>query len=849
MAKNVTVAKFTPDTDNEIFQLAIQLVNQSNRNIFLTGKAGTGKTTFLKYIRENCPKQMAIVAPTGVAAINAGGVTIHSFFQLPLSPFIPETRGTGFQKSSQEISNKHSLLSRLRFNSDKKKVLQQLEVLVIDEISMVRCDVLDAIDTVLRHIRQRPSERFGGVQLLFIGDMLQLPPVVKEQEWGILSEYYNGQYFFDSKVLEEEPPLYIEFDKIYRQRDQQFIDLLNQVRNNNLDEDGTKILESRFQPTFRRNKQDGYIILTTHNDRAREINARELGGLDSKPFSYHAEVLEEFSDRAYPADEVLHLKIGAQVMFIRNDAAEKGKRFFNGKIGAISKLENDKIFVQCQDEPGEIEVQKEKWENIRYTLNKTTRQLDSDVLGSFTQYPLRLAWAITIHKSQGLTFEKAIIDAGAAFAPGQVYVALSRCTNLEGMVLQSRVNSSSLFSDRRIVEFSQRSASGNQLQQELAIAKKNYQQSVLIGVFDFSVAINSGKDVMEYLLEHTSSFNPESSGWIEGLLGKLDKLQDTAKKFQAQLQNLFQQPEAPEENIPLQERIKAAAVYFITEINGAIQYVQQSSVVTDSRLHAKEFNDSIREVFAQLAMKKFLLEGFNDKFDMEAFHRRKQKFILPSFGINAYAGASQKRTDSPHPVLHQQLRKARESICAKKDLPIYIVAGSTTIDEMAMYLPQTLTELRKISGFGDAKVQQYGQQFLDVILAYSQEHNLTSLIQEKSPKRERKERTSPPKKKVDTCAESFKLYKEGKTVSDIAKERSLTVTTIEGHLAKFLRSGDIKIDDLVSREKFVLIESAFKNFDGHSITPIKQQLGDGISFGEIRLVMAGLGITQAKQPD
>ena len=721
---------------------------------------------------------------------------------------------------------------------------------------MVRCDVLDAIDTVLRHIRQRPSERFGGVQLLFIGDMLQLPPVVKEQEWGILSEYYNGQYFFDSKVLEEEPPLYIEFDKIYRQRDQQFIDLLNQVRNNNLDEDGMKILESRFQPMFRRSKQDGYIILTTHNDRAREINARELGGLDSKPFSYHAEVLEEFSDRAYPADEVLHLKIGAQVMFIRNDAAEKGKRFFNGKIGAISKLENDKIFVQCQDEPGEIEVQKEKWENIRYTLNKTTRQLDSDVLGSFTQYPLRLAWAITIHKSQGLTFEKAIIDAGAAFAPGQVYVALSRCTNLEGMVLQSRVNSSSLFSDRRIVEFSQRSASGNQLQQELAIAKKNYQQSVLIGVFDFSVAINSGKDVMEYLLEHTSSFNPESSGWIEGILGKLDKLQDTAKKFQAQLQNLFQQPEAPEENTPLQERIKAAAVYFITEINGAIQYVQQSSVVTDSRLHAKEFNDSIREVFAQLAMKKFLLEGFNDKFGMEAFHRRKQKFILPSFGINAYAGASQKRTDSPHPVLHQQLRKARESICAKKDLPIYIVAGSTTIDEMAMYLPQTLTELRKISGFGDAKVQQYGQQFLDVILAYSQEHNLTSLIQEKSPKRDRKAlpgertgKTGPAKKKGDTQAESFRLFKEGKTIAEIANERSLTVGTIETHLTRFVKWGDIKIDELVSLEKFVLIESALKDFDGTATGPIKQKLGDEISFGEIKLVMASLGITQHRSTD
>lgn len=831
-----------------MFQLAIQLVNQSNRNIFLTGRAGTGKTTFLKYIRENCPKQMAVVAPTGVAAINAGGVTIHSFFQLPLAPFIPGSGGTGFQNSDQEVSNKHSLLNRLRFNSDKKKVFQQLEILVIDEISMVRCDTLDAIDTVLRHIRQRPSERFGGVQLLFIGDMLQLPPVIKEQEWNLLSAYYSGQYFFDSKVLQEESPVYIEFNKIYRQRDEQFIALLNQVRNNELDEDGMNILESRFQPSFRRSRQDGYIVLTTHNNKASEINTRELSNLSGKLFSYNAEVQDEFSDRAYPADEVLHLKVGAQVMFIRNDSAEKGKRYFNGKIGTVSKLESDKIFVRCDDDP-EIEVQKEKWENIRYTLNKTTRQIDSDVLGSFTQYPLRLAWAITIHKSQGLTFEKAIIDAGAAFAPGQVYVALSRCTNLEGMVLQSRVNSSSLFSDPRIVEFSQRSASSGQLEQEFAIAKKLYQQTVLLSTFDFAVTINSGKELLEYLMEHTSSFNPESFTWTDELLGKMDKLQETAKKFQNQLLFLFQQPESPEENQPLQERIKAAATYFVTEIGLVIQFIQQSPAVTDSRLHSKEYNDNIKEVFAQLAMKKFMLEGFNGKFDMEAFHRRKQKFVLPSITVNAYAGASQKKTDSPHSDLHYQLRKVREGICARKDLPIYIVAGSNTIDEMAMYLPQTLAELRKISGFGDAKVQQYGQQFLDVIIAYSKEKDLSSLIHKKSPKKEAKEVKEKKKQKVDTKAESFRLFREGKTISEIAKERNFSIQTIEGHLAHFVQKGEINIEELVSREKLLIIEPAIKELDGGSIISVKQKLGNEIGFGEIKLAIAWSTFIKSKSAD
>jgi len=837
------VALFTPDTNNEMFQLAIQLVNQSNRNIFLTGKAGTGKTTFLKYIRENCTKQMAVVAPTGVAAINAGGVTIHSFFQLPLSPFIPETGGTGFSSQNLEVSNKHSLISRLRFNSDKKKVLQQLELLVIDEISMVRCDTLDAIDTVLRYIRQRPTERFGGVQLLFIGDMLQLPPVIKEQEWSMLSEYYSGQYFFDSKVLQEEAPVYIEFNKIYRQSEEKFIQLLNQVRNNELDEDGMKILESRFQPSFRRRKQDGYIILTTHNNKAAEINAKELSDLSNKLFSYEAEVQDEFSDRAYPAEEVLHLKVGAQVMFIRNDTAEKGKRFFNGKIGIISRLESDKIFVQCEEDPFEIEVQKEKWENIRYTLNKTTRQLDSDVLGSFTQFPLRLAWAITIHKSQGLTFEKAIIDAGDAFAPGQVYVALSRCTSLDGMVLQSKVQASRLFSDARIVEFSQRSASSSQLQEELEIGRKQYQQTVLVSIFDFSSAINSGKELLDFLMEHTSSFNPESFSWTEELLGQLDKHQETALKFQARLNYLFQQQDSPEENKPLQERIQAAASYFIPEIGRLVQVIQQSPAVTDSKLHSKEYNEGIREVFAQLSEKKFLLEGFSEKFDLEKFQIRKKKFVLPSITVNAYAGASEKRTDSPHPLLHQQLRKVRESICSRKNLPIYIVAGSNTIDEMARYLPQTLKELRKVSGFGDAKIEQYGQLFLDTIIAYCRERNLNSLIHEKLPKKERKEKTGPAKKKGDTFAETFKLFKEGQTIAGIANLRKLTVGTIETHLSKYVNSGEIKIEELINPEKLVLIEAAFKEFNGGSITSIKQKVGANISFGEIRMVLAGKGMS------
>lgn len=823
----------TYDNSNEVFGLAIQLVNQSSRNIFLTGKAGTGKTTFLKHIRNNSPKQMAIVAPTGVAAINAGGVTIHSFFQLPISPFIPGSKGYG---PNDVVADRHSLLSRLRLTGEKRKVIQELELLVIDEISMVRCDTLDAIDTVLRHIRQRRFERFGGVQVLFIGDMYQLPPVVPDQEWQILSEFYNSPFFFDSKVIQEEPPLYIEFTKIYRQSEERFINLLNQVRNNELDEDGLKLLESRFIPQFRRSKDDGYIILSTHNRKADLINSEELNKIAESPKIYDAEISGDFSEKSFPAEERLALKPGSQVMFIKNDTADRGKRYFNGKIGTIKRLETDKIFVQCGDEPGEIEVTKETWENIRYSLNKNTRKLEEEVLGSFTQFPLRLAWAITIHKSQGLTFEKAIIDAEDAFAPGQVYVALSRCTSLSGLVLQTKVRPNSLYSDRRIVAFSQSRSSSVELQTELTAARKNYEQTVLLSVYEFALIAENINSLRRYVKENTGSFNKDAEPWLIQLHEKTMAIQEVALKFRSQLKNLFSQRDT--ENPLLNDRVKASAAFFKGKLIEIIDYLQQSKVITDSRMHAKEYNDSLREVFSQLSLKRHLIEGFEEGFSIEGYQKRKNRFTVPSFSINAYAGSSQQSIESPHPILHMLLRKLRDSICAKTDLPIYIVAGSNTLLEMSSYLPQTLAELRKISGFGDAKVEKYGQEFLNVIINYTKEKGLTSLVHEKKPKRERKQPSSEKKVKTDTKAESFRLFKEGLSVNDIATQRNLTVTTIEGHLAYYVQQGEINIEELVSREKLLLIEPVIKNFNGGSITTIKEKLNSSISFGEIRIAIA-----------
>ncbi len=834
------------DNENEMFRLADGLVNQSSRNIFITGKAGTGKTTFLKYIKENCPKQLAVVAPTGVAAINAGGVTMHSFFQLPLSPFIPADGG--FRNQHEEVANKNSLLSRLRMTTEKKKVLQELELLVIDEISMVRCDTLDAVDTVLRHTRRRHHERFGGVQVLFIGDMFQLPPVIKDNEWNLLKEFYNSPYFFESLVIRDEQPVFIEFDKIYRQSEEKFISVLNQVRNNELDEEGRQLLESRYNPSFKYGRDDGYIILTTHNEKARIKNENELNKLNGPVISFKAEVKGDFPENAYPADEILQLKAGAQVMFIKNDT-EKVRRYFNGKIGIVTDLGNEKIIVQCKDEPAAIEVRKETWENIRYTVDKTTRKLEEEVLGSFTQYPLRLAWAITIHKSQGLTFDKVIIDAGEAFAPGQVYVALSRCTTLDGIVLQNRIRSVGLFTDERIVRFLQNNISTSALANELQQAKKNYLLKIILSLFDYSGIAGEIKELRKYLKENKNSFNEEAQPWAEEMISKVNALQNTAEKFHMQIERLFQQGENPVLNEQLNERLNAGAEYFANAQNRVLGFLQTTPLLTDSRQHAKEMNELLREIFVQLSLKQHLLTGFSGRVETESFHKRKKSFVVPPFSVNTYAGVAKERTESPHPVLHQRLRKLRDAICAKSDLPIYIVAGSSTLDEMARYLPQSLTELRKISGFGDAKIEKYGQQFLDIILEYCHDKNLASLIHEKTPKRERKSTGSDKKVKGETKLESFRLYKQGKNIDEIAKERNLTRGTIESHLAYYVFTGNINnISELVNPEKITLIEPEIRNLSGKSITAVKEKLGNVVSYGEIRLVMAWLDRKKDQRP-
>jgi Helix-turn-helix domain/HRDC domain len=370
----------------------------------------------------------------------------------------------------------------------------------------------------------------------------------------------------------------------------------------------------------------------------------------------------------------------------------------------------------------------------------------------------------------------------------------------------------------------------------LAIARKNYQLTVLVSMYEFSLAVENCKTLIAYVEEHNSSFNNETTEWLLSLLESINAIKEVGLKFQSQLKALFLQE--PVESSLVQDRIKASAVFFKTKLDDSISYLQKSPAITDSRLHAKEYNDNLREIFAQLCVKRYLILGLEAGFSLDAYQQRRRGFILPAFSVNAYATASPQPTETPHPILHLQLRRLRDSICSKADLPIYIVAGSSTLHEMARYLPQSLTELRKISGFGDAKVEKYGQEFLDLIIGYCNEKGLGSLIHEKSPKRERKATGNDKKSKVDTKSESFKLFRDGLSVDEIARERNLTTQTIEGHLAHFVEQGEINIEELVSREKLLLIEPVIKDFTGGSITPVKEKLGNSISFGEIKLTIA-----------
>ncbi|MDR1592891.1 MAG: helix-turn-helix domain-containing protein [Prevotellaceae bacterium] len=817
-------------TTSEYYEIAYHFANFTNCSLFLTGKAGTGKTTFLKKLHEQSRKEMAIVAPTGVAAINAGGVTIHSFFQLPLSPFIPTEEG------------RRNLVSKIKMNSVRRKVLEKLEMLVIDEISMVRSDLLDEIDTVLRHFRYRRNELFGGVQMIFIGDMYQLSPVCNDIEWQMLSTYYKSIYFFDSMAIHAQPPVYIEFDNIFRQSNLNFIQLLNEVRNNLISAESFELLQSLYNPNFKPPKDDTYITLTTHNYKADSINAEELAKLKGESRKFKAKITGDYPEKSYPTELELEFKIGAKVMFLKND---KEHRYFNGKIGEITSFGSEGIFVQCPDE-APVMVVPEIWENISYATDPKTRQISETLQGTFEQYPLRLAWAITIHKSQGLTFDKAIIDAGQAFTPGQVYVALSRCRSLDGLVLLSKINRNSLHVDDNIVRYDQQKLPIEILNNRLDISQKEYRDKILFDLFDFQELMNIITRLTMFVKEKISSFNSETLTFLASILGHLSNIQNVAARFRNELQSLVSAVPINEKR--LQERIVAATNYFSGLLQTISGELKKSSAISDSKANATKYNDDLEKVFCSIEERLHIFRNIKNEFTVEQYFTAKTTVTIPAFTVNAFAGTNpSKKTAARYPILFYRLADCRRNICDEYNVPLYMVASTQALTEMATFLPQTPNDLLKLSGFGPATVSKYGQQFLDIIRKFCDEHSLESSMYEKVDKNRKKSRKNPATQgktvaspKEDTKKITLDMYKQGLSIDEIAKKREYATSTIKVHLAHYVKLKELPLDDFVTPEHQTEILELLKTTS--SFSDIYTALKGKVGYTEIGMVASQLNI-------
>jgi hypothetical protein len=734
------------DSTNQYFDMAVQFVNQTAKHLFLTGKAGTGKTTFLKHIKESSPKRLAIIAPTGVAAINAGGVTIHSFFQLPFGSFLPSLSLSEYNGGN--FFNRQSLLKHLKLNKAKRELMQELELLIIDEVSMVRADMLDAIDTVLRYVRRQPDLPFGGVQMLFIGDLFQLAPVVKEAEWKTLQQYYDSPFFFHAQVLQQAPPLYLELKKIYRQRDETFIRLLNKLRHNQVGAPEIELLQQYYRPDFKPEKKGEYIVLTTHNAKADVINQEELDKLPGKLHIFKAVLEGEFSENALPAEMKLQVKEGAQIMFIRNDKGDE-RRYFNGKTGTISRIRGEKIYVVFPGEAEELLVEKESWKNLRYSYNNETEQVEERVKGTFTQYPIRLAWAITIHKSQGLTFNKAIVDAGSSFAPGQVYVALSRLSSLEGLVLHSPIHAGCISTDVHASSLSGTEPDSYQLQQQLQEAQKEYLHASLLTAFSWQKLRSRLETFKESLSDRRIPLLEAAIAMAGGFVQNVVQQQIVAEKFSRQLEQLL--PAAARNGYrQVHERIEAAVTYF-----------------TDT-------------------LRKELLLPLQQHIDQQQAQKKKPKKFLKDL-------------------------KELKAVCEAK--------------------ARQLEQIRLIS-LGLMEGSRPG----DLLVQMQADRSKAA--------EEIQEQTSQevPKKKAakgETQRISLEMFRQGMSVSEIAAERGFVNGTIEGHLASFIPTGEVALEELVSPDKIMAIQQVLEESDEElNSSAIREILGEEYGYGEIKAVIS-----------
>jgi hypothetical protein len=831
---------FNPD-----FQIAFNYITQTRQSVFLTGKAGTGKTTFLKHLKTTCKKNMVVCAPTGVAAINAGGVTIHSLFQLPFNAYIPEARGWGMQ---EVVVDKNDLVSKIKFRKDRLDILRNLELLVIDEISMVRADTLDAIDVLLRAVRHKATLPFGGVQLLMIGDLFQLPPVIKDMEWNILKDYYTSPFFFDSVVLKTAKPTCINFTKVYRQKEDSFKTLLNNVRENKVSDDDLQILNKRYAPQA---QLDNVITLCTHNHQADTINNSRLSNLSTKAYIYKADVSGEFSEYAFPTDAQITLKVGAQVMFTKNDTGDD-RQFFNGKIGKIHFLDNEKIIVNCDGI--KIEVKQHAWKNIKYTVNKENNQVEEAELGAFKQFPLRLAWAITIHKSQGLTFEKCAIDGAKSFTGGQLYVALSRCTTLEGITLLSRIPAHALMVNSHVVQYMNKSEEEN-IEDLLADYKNAYAQDLLLEIYDYKNEKRILERMQALTVEHRSNFSASAVADINGLHDLIIGIKEVSEKFQKELQKIII-TYGIKDNDSLLTRMQAANQYFAPKLEQCMQVVRNNTITLEHKPVSVMLDEFLKQVHDDLYIKWHYYKQLAQSFDINLFFDTKASLHIPNFRPQTYITnkAVSAPVDVKHPVLYQQLSLLRNELVAEKDINVYMVANKETLAEMANYLPTNKSEIILIKGFGEKKYHQYGESFLKVIQDYMTKYEVGSQM-EHHPKAKKTKAAVTKEKKTVTVKENaavspsnsivtatvqatIDLFKDGFTIAQIAEQRSMVSSTIEGHLALAIDRGVVTITDVLDQGVIADVMKVIAVQPNNSVTDFFNLLDKKYSYGTIRICLA-----------
>jgi hypothetical protein len=826
-------------TDQDL-QFAFDFVKYTNRNIFLTGKAGTGKTTFLRDLKKSAPKRMIVVAPTGVAAINASGVTIHSFFQLPFHPYIPSFYLPENNRNNPAVQND---TAGYKMSREKINIIKSLDLLIIDEISMVRSDTLDAIDSALRRYKYR-NLPFGGVQLLMIGDLQQLAPVVKDDDRDIINKYYDSPFFFGSRALRSTDYVTIELKHIYRQTDQVFIDLLNKIRDNHIDSDVLSELNKRYIPDFDPDSDGGYITLTTHNYQARSLNDSKLEKLPGKAHSFKAAIKDEFPEFSYPNSSELVLKEGAQVMFVKNDLS--GDRlFFNGKIGKVESFDDDIIVVKCPDDDFYIRVAMAEWQNMKYTLDEETKEIQETVIGTFTQYPLRLAWAITIHKSQGLTFDRAVIDAHIAFAHGQVYVALSRCRTLEGLVLSSRINQRSIIDNPAISDFVNATAQNQPDQNILAESKKAYEQQLLTELFDFTSLMHRLNYCLKIVNEHHESIFGNPQEILEkSLNGIRTDLIEVSEKFHPQLKGLLIGDIDVESNNLLQERVKKAGEFFSGKLEAVLKEILAGySVETDNKTVRKSISEALERLRKEGLIKLSCLNSVRTGFTISKYLDARAKSVVDIPSVKSHSAKSVEDTSGniEHPDLFRRLKDWRNIKAREMDLPHYMILPQKTMVTLANFMPHSLHALKSVKGMGTKKSEKFGEEILEIITSYCKKENIEPSVEVFSDKK------VPKKAKEDTKKTSFDLFMSGKLISQIALERKLSVNTIEAHLAHYVGTGEIPIDKFVSPEILDLIATQFEGQDDLKIGPVKESLGEKVTWSDIKFVMNHLRFMRKSQ--